>query len=35
MAAAIRWEHWVYAARYHDEAPVVNGELEWVASFLP
>jgi hypothetical protein len=26
-----RWERWVYAARYPDEVPLVNGELEWIA----
>jgi hypothetical protein len=26
-----RWERSVYAARYPDEAPTVNGELEWIA----
>jgi hypothetical protein len=26
-----RWERWVYAARYPDEVPTVNGELEWIA----
>jgi hypothetical protein len=30
-----RWERWVYAARYPDEVPLVNGELEWIASYLP
>jgi hypothetical protein len=24
-------ERWVYAARYPDEVPLVNGELEWIA----
>jgi hypothetical protein len=26
-----RWERWIYAARYLDEVPTVNGELEWIA----
>jgi aminoglycoside phosphotransferase (APT) family kinase protein len=26
-----RWERWVYAARYPDEVPLINGELEWIA----
>lgn len=26
-----RWERRVYAARYPDEVPTVNGELEWIA----
>jgi hypothetical protein len=26
-----RWERWIYAARYPDEVPTVNGELEWIA----
>jgi aminoglycoside phosphotransferase (APT) family kinase protein len=30
-----RWERWVYAARYPDEVPTVNGELEWIALSLP
>jgi aminoglycoside phosphotransferase (APT) family kinase protein len=30
-----RWERWVYAARYPDEVPTVNGELEWIALLLP
>jgi hypothetical protein len=29
-----RWERWVYAARYPDEVPTVNGELEWIALTL-
>lgn len=29
-----RWERWVYAARYPDEVPTVNGELEWIALAL-
>jgi hypothetical protein len=28
-----RWERWVYAARYPDEVPLVNGELEWIALY--
>jgi hypothetical protein len=26
-----RWERGVYAARYPEEVPTVNGELEWIA----
>jgi hypothetical protein len=26
-----RWEYWVYAARFPDEVPTVNGELERIA----
>lgn len=26
-----RWERWVWAARYPDEVPLVNGEFEWIA----
>lgn len=29
-----RWERWVYAARFPDEVPTVNGELEWIALTL-
>jgi hypothetical protein len=29
-----RWEYWVYAARFPDEVPIVNGELERVALTL-
>lgn len=29
-----RWERWVYAARYPEEVPTVNGELEWIALSL-
>lgn len=29
-----RWERWVYARRYPDEVPTVNGELEWIALTL-
>lgn len=29
-----RWERWIYAARYPDEVPTVNGELEWIALAL-
>jgi hypothetical protein len=29
-----RWERWIYAARYPDEVPLVNGELEWIAMNL-
>jgi hypothetical protein len=28
-------ERYVYAARYPDEVPTVNGELEWIALYLP
>lgn len=28
------WERSVYAARYPDEVPLVNGELEWIAATL-
>lgn len=26
-----RWERWVWAARFPDEVPLVNGEYEWLA----
>lgn len=26
-----RWERWVWAARYPEEVPLVNGEVEWIA----
>jgi hypothetical protein len=26
-----RWEYWIYAARFPDEVPLVNGELERIA----
>ena len=26
-----RWERWIWAARWPDEVPLVNDELEWVA----
>ena len=26
-----RWELWVWAARFPDEVPLVNGEYEWLA----
>jgi hypothetical protein len=26
-----RWERWVWAARYPDEVPLINGEVEWIA----
>lgn len=26
-----RWERWVWAARYSEEVPLVNGEFEWIA----
>ncbi len=29
-----RWEYWVYAARFDDEVPTVNGELERIALAL-
>lgn len=29
-----RWERWVWAARYTDEIPRVNGEFEWIACNL-
>jgi hypothetical protein len=29
-----RWEYWVYAARFPDEVPTVNGELERIALTL-
>lgn len=29
-----RWEYWVYAARFPDEAPLMNGELERIALTL-
>ena len=28
-----RWEYWVYAARFPDEVPMVNGELERIAFY--
>lgn len=28
------WEYWVYAARFPDEVPLVNGELERIALTL-
>jgi hypothetical protein len=28
-----RWERWVWAARYTDEVPLVNGEFEWIALY--
>jgi|GEM_PF-1277109 len=28
------WERWTYAARYPDEVPLVNGELEWIVATL-
>lgn len=28
------WERWVWASRYPDEVPQVNGELEWIGSNL-
>jgi hypothetical protein len=29
-----RWEYWVYANRFPDEVPLVNGELERIALTL-
>jgi hypothetical protein len=29
-----RWERWVWAARFPDEVPLVNGEYEWIARGL-
>jgi hypothetical protein len=29
-----RWEYWVYAARFPEEVPTVNGELERIAFAL-
>lgn len=29
-----RWEYWVYAGRFPDEVPTVNGELERIAATL-
>lgn len=29
-----RWERWVYAARFPEEVPTVNDELEWIAATL-
>ncbi len=29
-----RWEYWVYAARFPDEVPTVNGEFERIALTL-
>jgi hypothetical protein len=29
-----RWERWVWAARFTDEVPLVNGEFEWLACNL-
>jgi hypothetical protein len=26
-----RWERWVWVARYPEEVPLVNGEVEWIA----
>jgi hypothetical protein len=26
-----RWERWVWAARYPEDVPLVNGEFEWIA----
>ena len=26
-----RWERWVWAARFSEEVPLVNGEFEWIA----
>lgn len=30
-----RWERWVWAARYPEEVPLVNGEFEWIACNMP
>jgi hypothetical protein len=27
-----RWERWVWAARFPDEVPLLNGEFEWIAA---
>lgn len=29
-----RWERWVWAARFPDEVPLLNGEYEWISSGL-
>jgi hypothetical protein len=29
-----RWERWVWAARYPEEVPLLNGEYEWLALTL-
>lgn len=29
-----RWERWVYAARFPEEVPLVNDELEWIVATL-
>jgi hypothetical protein len=29
-----RWERWVWAARFPDEVPLVNGEYEWIGANL-
>ena len=29
-----RWERWVWATRYPDEVPLVNGEVEWISCNL-
>ena len=26
-----RWELWVWAARFPDEVPLINGKYEWIA----
>jgi hypothetical protein len=28
-----RWERWVWAARFPEEVPLVNGEVEWIACY--
>jgi hypothetical protein len=30
-----RWERHVWAARYPEEVPLINGEVEWIALRLP
>lgn len=27
-----RWERWVWAARFPEEIPLINGEFEWIAA---
>jgi hypothetical protein len=29
-----RWERWVWAARFPDEVPSLNGEFEWISANL-
>ncbi len=26
-----RWERWVWAARFPEQVPLINGEYEWIA----